>query len=49
MKNPLNLIAALGLALGGIFGLLGSVVASQSTRAISWEIDSTPISAIGIM
>lgn len=40
MKNPLNLIAALGLALGAIFGLLGSIVTSQTTRAISWEIDS---------
>jgi hypothetical protein len=36
----LNIIAAVGLAVGGVFGLLGTVVAQSNVRAASWGIDS---------
>ena len=36
----LNIIAAVGLAVGGVFGLLGTVVAQSNLRAAFWGIDS---------
>jgi hypothetical protein len=39
MKDPVNVVAAIGLALGGIFGLLGTVVSASNVRAASWAID----------
>ena len=33
-------MAAVGLALGGVFGLIGTVVTEQNVRAVSWGIDS---------
>ena len=39
MKNALNVIAAVGLALGGVFGLAGTLVAEPNLRAIFWGID----------
>src|SRR3989442_191225 len=39
MKNPVNVVAAIGLALGGVFGLVGTVVTQQNLRAASWGID----------
>jgi len=38
--KPLNTVAAIGLALGAIFGLIGTVVSDQAVRAASWAIDS---------
>src|SRR5215831_16159923 len=38
--KPLNIVAAIGLALGAIFGLIGTVVSDQAVRAASWAIDS---------
>lgn len=43
MKNPLKLIAAIGLALGGALGMLGTMVSGQNVRAISWAVDSTAL------
>ncbi len=40
MKNPINVVAAVGLALGAVFGMAGSVVASAQLRNGFWEIDS---------
>ena len=40
MKIPQDRVAAGGLALGGIFGLVGTIVTDQSWRAASWAIDS---------
>lgn len=40
MKNPLNVVAAIGLALGGVFGLIGTIVTEQNLRAAAWGIDS---------
>ena len=39
MKRSLKVVAISGLTLGGIFGLIGTVVSSQSVRAASWAID----------
>jgi hypothetical protein len=38
--KPLNTVAAIGLGLGAIFGLIGTVVSDQTVRAASWAIDS---------
>jgi hypothetical protein len=37
-KN-LNVIASIGLGVGGVFGLAGSFVGQESLRNIAWEID----------
>jgi hypothetical protein len=39
MKSPVNVVAAIGLALGGVFGLVGTVVTERNLRAASWGID----------
>lgn len=39
MRNSVKVVAAIGLALGGVFGLVGTVVTQQSLRAASWGID----------
>jgi hypothetical protein len=39
MKNPVNVVAAIGLALGGVFGLLGTTVAERNLQAAFWAID----------
>ena len=40
MKKAINLAAAAGLALGGAFGLLGTMVTRQPVRAAAWALDS---------
>lgn len=40
MKNPINRVACLGLALGGIFGMAGTMVAAANLRAAFWALDS---------
>ena len=39
MKSHLTVVAVIGLALGGVFGLVGTVVTSQNLRAAAWGID----------
>jgi len=39
MSRPLNVVAAVGLALGGVFGMAGTFVESQHLRALAWGID----------
>ena len=39
MKAPLNIVAAVGLALGAIFGMFGTVATASNVRAIAWAID----------
>jgi hypothetical protein len=43
MRNPLKIAAIVGLALGGILGMVGTLVASENVRAISWAIDGTSL------
>lgn len=47
MKNlpALNIVAVIGLALGGIFGLAGTMVAQANLRSIFWGIDGTGLVA----
>jgi hypothetical protein len=39
MKNPTNVAAAIGLALGGVFGMLGTMVAERNLQAAFWAVD----------
>ena len=39
MKNPANVAAAIGLALGGVFGMLGTMVAERNLQAAFWAVD----------
>jgi hypothetical protein len=39
MKHPLNVVAIIGLALGGVFGMAGTFVAEPNLRSIFWGID----------
>src|SRR5713101_1778882 len=39
MKSSLNFVAAIGLTLGGVFGLLGTVVTERNLQAAFWAID----------
>ena len=39
MKNPPNVAAAIGLALGGVFGMLGTMVAERNLQAAFWAVD----------
>jgi hypothetical protein len=38
-KNPINIVAALGLALGAVFGMAGTFVAQPNLQALLWAID----------
>jgi len=40
MKNPVNALAVIGLALGGVFGMVGTMVSEPNLRAAAWGIDS---------
>ncbi len=40
MKNPINRVACLGLALGGVFGMAGSMVAAAHLRTAFWALDA---------
>jgi hypothetical protein len=39
MKNPTNVAAAIGLALGGVFGMLGTMVLERNLQAAFWAVD----------
>jgi len=40
MKNLLNIVASVGLALGAVFGMAGTMVAQPNLQNILWGIDS---------
>jgi hypothetical protein len=40
MKIPVNIVAAVGLALGAVFGMAGTLVTQPNLHAASWGIDS---------
>ena len=40
MKDSLNIVAAVGLALGAVFGMAGTMVAQPNLQNILWGIDS---------
>ena len=39
MKKSVNIVAVIGLALGGIFGLVGTLLTQRNLQAASWAID----------
>jgi hypothetical protein len=39
-KDPINLLAAFGLALGAVFGMAGTFAAQPNLQALLWAIDS---------
>ena len=43
MKNPANVVAAIGLALGGVFGMLGTMVAERNLQAAFWAFDGVSL------
>ena len=43
LKNPLNAVAAAGLALGGLFGMLGTMVAARNLQSAFWAIDGVGV------
>jgi hypothetical protein len=40
LKSSVNALAAIGLALGGVFGLAGTMTAQPNLQATAWGIDS---------
>lgn len=40
MKTPMNRVACFGLALGGVFGMAGSMVTAANLRAAFWALDA---------
>ncbi|MEA2914572.1 MAG: hypothetical protein QOJ15_6653 [Bradyrhizobium sp.] len=38
-KTPINIIAAIGLGLGAVFGMAGTFVAQPTLQAVLWAID----------
>src|SRR6266849_5786168 len=38
-KNPINIIAAIGLGLGAVFGMAGTFVVQPALQAVLWAID----------
>jgi len=40
VKSPATVVAAIGLVLGGVFGMAGTLVTDQNLRAAFWAIDS---------
>ena len=43
MKNSVNRLAAVGLALGAVFGMAGVFVSDPALRTIAWAIDALGI------
>ena len=43
MKNSLKSIAVAGLIVGGLLGMLGTIVTSETARATLWGIDGTAL------
>jgi hypothetical protein len=39
MKKPANIVAVIGLALGGTFGMIGTLVTERRVQAACWGID----------
>jgi hypothetical protein len=43
MRNPTNVAAAIGLALGGVFGMLGTTVSERNLQAAFWAVDGVAL------
>jgi hypothetical protein len=40
MKNPVKLLIVVGLCLGAVLGMVGTMVTDPGIRALSWAVDS---------
>src|SRR5438132_101656 len=49
MKNSADKLAVIGLALGGVFGMMGTFVSEPSVRAASWAIDGVGLVAATVL
>jgi hypothetical protein len=43
MKNPLNFLVVIGLVLGGVLGIAGTLAAPRNVQAIFWAIDGVGV------
>jgi hypothetical protein len=43
MKNPVNMVAVAGLAVGGVFGMIGTFVAQRNLQAAAWGLDGVAL------
>jgi hypothetical protein len=43
MKTPLNALAAVGLALGGLFGMAGTMVVARNLQSAFWAVDGVGV------
>lgn len=43
MKSAMKLVIAACLAIGGVLGMVGTMVAQQNVRALAWGIDGTAL------
>lgn len=43
MKSPLKIVAVTGIAIGGVLGMLGTMVTAQNARAVCWAVDGTSL------
>ncbi|MDK1493160.1 hypothetical protein QN219_24460 [Sinorhizobium sp. 7-81] len=41
LKDPVNALAAVGLALGGVFGMAGTMMGDPNLQALAWAIDGS--------
>lgn len=43
MNKPLKVAAVFGIVLGGVLGMLGTMVTAQNVRALAWAIDGVSL------
>lgn len=43
MKTALRIVPAIGLVIGGVLGMAGTMVTQQNVRALAWSIDGTAL------
>ena len=43
MKNLVNVVTVVGLALGGVFGMAGTFVAQRNLQAAAWGLDGVDL------
>lgn len=43
MKNAQRIVITIGLVIGGVLGMVGTMVTQQNVRAIAWGIDGTAL------
>lgn len=48
-RNVSNMIAGIGLALGGLLGMVGTVVAARNLQSVCWAVDGVGLIVAGII